>query len=200
MEGFDRMTLRTFLALPLGELFVQEIDQFLEQTRSQERKEIRWVSPSQIHVTLHFFGPTAKEEIEKIRDAASTAAAGCPPLNVCLEELGCFPSPERPRVIWMGVGGHAERLVELQSEIENNLSDAGFPVESRTFIPHATIGRVKKEGGRISLPWDRLKFEKTELKTLDRIVLFQSLLSPQGACYEALETFHLSGKPYPEAA
>ena len=200
MAATDEMSLRTFLALPLGELFEKEVGQFLKQIRSQDHQEIRWVAPSQFHVTLHFFGLTREDEVEIIKSVVAPLAASYPPLDVNLQEIGCFPGPQRPRVIWIGVGGDTNQLVGLQGEVEKDLSKAGFSVESRTFKPHGTLGRVKKEAGHVQLSWDALNFQKTELKTTDRIVLFQSRLSPQGARYEAIETFYLSGKPYPEAA
>jgi len=45
---------RSFLALPLADVFASEISAYLDKIRSSHN-EIRWVAPEQVHVTLHFF-------------------------------------------------------------------------------------------------------------------------------------------------
>jgi 2'-5' RNA ligase len=122
------------------------------------------------------------------------------PLKLELEGIGFFPNPAKPRVIWIGVSGDVTQLVRMQGEIEQKLKNSGFAVEDRRFQAHATIGRVKREGPDIQKLVQTIEKQKatglkTVLRSLDHLVLFKSLLTPQGPHYEILQTFHLSQKP-----
>jgi 2'-5' RNA ligase len=58
--------------------------------------------------------------------------------------MGAFPSPHRPRVLWIGLEGDLERLEGLQLAVERALARRGFPKEGRAFSPHLTLGRVRE--------------------------------------------------------
>src|SRR3990167_9016018 len=96
--------LRTFLAVPLGELFLPEVTSFLETARASV-EGIKWARPEGTHATLHFFGPTTGEELPQIRHIVTPLAAACPPLELSLGEIGFFPNPHKPRIVWIGVEG-----------------------------------------------------------------------------------------------
>ncbi|MCM8775806.1 MAG: RNA 2',3'-cyclic phosphodiesterase [Candidatus Omnitrophica bacterium] len=189
------MTYRTFLALPLAEAFQHEISNFLYRLR-KKNGGIKWVLPEQVHITLHFFGPTTGDQILEIKKRMQSVASTYHPLRLALSEMGFFPDASRPRVIWIGMTGDTARLIEIQSSIEKDLAAAGFEIEDRRFRPHATLGRVRPHQGRPPIRGENFKdvfFVPTSLKTIDRIVLFQSILSSSGSRYEVLETFPFSG-------
>jgi 2'-5' RNA ligase len=193
-NSVEPKTYRTFLALPLSELFLAELTEVIQQAQSK-LQGIKWVLPEQVHITLHFFGKTSEQEIQRIRELVSPLTACYPPLHLGLEGIGVFPTAHKPRVIWVGVVGETSVLSRLQGEIENALGKANFLLEDRSFRPHATIGRVKdsRQTGKQAI--GEIASIKTELRTINKITLFQSMLSPQGPHYESLETFYLSQKP-----
>ncbi|MFA6599387.1 MAG: RNA 2',3'-cyclic phosphodiesterase [Candidatus Omnitrophota bacterium] len=186
-------TLRAFLALPLSEIFELEIRFALQQLQPVSRK-INWVQDSQVHLTLHFFGTIPSGAVESIRKtiAPLVAAHSAPALS--LKGVGCFPDEQRPRILWLGVGGQTAALLALQRDIECALALLRFPSEERAFVPHVTVGRVQKDQ---RIQWstpDRLSEWQTEILPARRLVLFRSHLSPQGPRYEILETFPFSGR------
>jgi len=157
---------------------------------------VKWVLPEQVHVTLHFFGETAEEDLKKIEGVVQPLADQYSALHLGLGELGFFPNAHRPRVVWIGLKGETDKLGNLQRQIESGLGDAGFKLEDRSFHPHATFGRVKfQKGHREPMTADPIASDP-HVQTFDKIVLFQSHLGTQGPRYEILKSFHLSGKPH----
>lgn len=187
--------IRTFLALPLAPIFLEEISPFLKEIKNKI-DGVKWVLPEQVHITLHFFGATTETEVDKIKMIVIPIAAEFLPLRLALEDVGTFPHSHSPRIIWIGLAGETEFLTRLQKEIEEKLGSAGFLLEDRPFRPHATIGRVKDgKGFRTNSDFDSILFPKSKSKVIDHIVLYQSHLSSEGPSYEILESFHLSKKP-----
>lgn len=181
--------IRAFLALPLGEAFEASVRSVVEKLKNQH-PEIKWVQPSQIHVTLHFFGPIESRVIPKISDGVVPVTQKTKPLKLSLQGMGGFPSLERPRVIWGGIEGEVEALTHLWFSLEERFTKLGFECEKRTFKPHLTLGRVR-EGKRGPL-LKNIEFGPTEMKLVSEIALFKSILSSAGPKYEKIETFSLS--------
>ena len=184
--------IRLFLAVPFHEVFRQEIGTMLERL-SHRMPEVKWVPPAQTHLTLHFFGATPASDLEKIDRSMRQVAANSGLLTVRLEQIGGFPDLKRPNVIWLGVQEPSGKLLSLHRAVREEVSRLGYPVESRPFHAHVTLGRVKK---RISDPEtviEKLGFKlPTATKTLDHFNLYQSHCRPEGARYEILKTYAFS--------
>ncbi len=185
---------RVFLAIPLHEIFQQEIENVLCPLR-REIPGVRWVEPRQVHLTLHFFGPVPKKEIEPIHLSSKKIASLFSPLKLSLNKIGGFPSLQRPDIVWIGVEEPTGRLLSLQKAIQGEIRTLGFKSEARPFLPHLTIGRVKWKSqdlgpllGKVSFPGP------TPEKTADHFALYQSYNLPEGVRYEILKTYPLSKK------
>ncbi|MFH1799302.1 MAG: RNA 2',3'-cyclic phosphodiesterase [Candidatus Omnitrophota bacterium] len=185
---------RVFLAIPLHEIFRQEIENLLGPLR-HEVSGVRWVEPLKVHLTLHFFGSVSTKEVELIRLFSKKVASLFSPLHLSLGRVGGFPSLERPNIIWLKVEEHAGKLLSLQKAIQGEVRTLGFEIEARPFQPHATIGRVKWKSKDFKPLMTKIPFEwPTPAKTADHFVLYQSHLLPEGVRYEILETYPLSKK------
>jgi 2'-5' RNA ligase len=181
--------IRTFLALPLAPHFQTELDVLVTQLR-RDYPEVRWVCPSEIHVTLHFFGSVTQKEVTKISRTVSSLSEKTNPFELFLEGLGAFPNLKQPRVIWIGIKGESEKLKRLHLQLEQELHRAGFPCEEREFKPHLTLGRIKdtqKFGGIRPV-----RFGPSETKKMSGLVLFQTHLTPQGSHYETIAAYPFS--------
>jgi 2'-5' RNA ligase len=182
--------MRLFIAVPLP----KDTEQYLaEVIRALRRPSdgIKWVDPRNIHLTLRFLGdtdPPLVPDIQKEILAVATHAR-----VVCsLGEIGAFPNLSRPRVIWVGLENNIDRLKQLASGIETGVRTIGFAPEDKPFKPHLTLGRVREDAPRVLLNLDGVKvITKPDQVTLDRIVLYQSTLTPQGPIYKALSTAEL---------
>ena len=179
-------TLRTFLALPLCDSFLQEITAFRDRNL-KAFDGVRWLEPAEIHITLHFFGTTVASGLPKIRNMAGPVTQGFRPLNLKLEGTGFFPNPQKPRVFWLGTAGDTEALARLQRTVTEDLQKEGFAVESRPFAPHATVGRIRHPD-KFRIRQDVL-FAPTPVRQIKRLVLYQSQLSSEGPHYEILESY-----------
>jgi 2'-5' RNA ligase len=182
------MSNRLFLAVPLPRETKEAVARWTESLKARH-DGWRWVSPDNLHLTLRFYGETAEEIesrlVERLRELESKEAAF--DLEVC--GWGTFPSPSRPRILWIGVTGELAPLERLARAAEEDAVALGFEPERRRFHPHLTVARAGRGRGRPSLP-PRNRDGEPRFGDLpvDRIVLYRSQLGPGGPKYEpALE-------------
>jgi 2'-5' RNA ligase len=98
--------IRAFLAVELSpELradFVtvqHELKRRIEPERKQDVR-IAWAQPSSIHLTLKFLGNVDEHVVDPLLAAVEQAIGGHIAVSVPLEQLGAFPHPQSPRVLW----------------------------------------------------------------------------------------------------
>ena len=156
---------------------------------------VSWVAPGNLHVTLKFLGETSPNRVGAAADALAGVAANFPPFGLEAEGAGLFPGTRNPRVLWVGLREPLELVRELQENMENALSGAGFPREDRPFHPHITVGRAR---GVLPPAWgDRflraLSGRRFGEVPVPKITLYESRLSPGGAVYTVVRDFLLSG-------
>src|SRR5205823_12244196 len=107
---------------------------------------VRWTRMDQLHLTLKFFGNVQREEVDALQEALRRAVANVSPFALTISELGCFPSPQRPNVIWLGLGGGVSILEQMQRQVALECAAFGSHSEDRAFHAHLTIGRAKALG------------------------------------------------------
>lgn len=125
------------------------------------------------HVTLRFWGEV--EDIEPVVALCSAVAARFPPPEVTLRGGGAFPSPKRPRVLWLGVEGALDAVAAA--------------LGNEDFVGHLTVGRPRqrravREAEALAALGEVARFSAVEL------VLFRSdpggragaIHTPVGAC------------------
>jgi 2'-5' RNA ligase len=177
-------TVRCFIAVEIGPSVRQALALVADDLSKQlDSRAVRWVKPQNIHLTLRFLGETDSEALPLLGGCLDEVAAEIKPFGLSLAELGCFPNPRKPRVIWIGVGGQAESLRGLQRSVEDRLAIAGWQREGRRYHAHLTLGRVKNAQKVVAarLPWGRdLAAGSFEAA---KICLVQSELRPDGAVY-----------------
>jgi 2'-5' RNA ligase len=114
-------------------------------------------------------------------------------LNV--RSIGAFPSVNRPRVLWLGIDGNTDALINMQVEIAAGLESYGFKKEDRPFRPHLTMARIREPKGLIGLAETVKKNEDYVAGSfsVSGLTLFKSDLKPAGAIYTKLAHF-----PFPK--
>lgn len=94
----------------------------------------RFVSPDQMHITLHFLGAHSAAKVHTaIQDIRAVA------FTVVMPHTGVFDSP-RASVFWAKIDG-GETLFTLHHELGTLLSSIGFQPEKRAYSPHLTLPR-----------------------------------------------------------
>ncbi len=185
--------MRLFVAIPVTEPARSEVLALLERLR-QTGWPVRWVGTEGLHVTLKFFGEVAPDRLEVIAEAIRIAGQGTGPLSLRLDEVGAFPSRQRPRILYVGLEAPSA-LELLQDRIERGGEALGFPPEGRPFNPHLTLGRLREGQKYPPHALDDLGGWYEQLSfTGDQVILYESILTPHGPRYEPQLTLDL-GKP-----
>jgi len=146
---------------------------------------VRWVDPESMHLTVKFLGEVPDRRIPELCTALSRIAGRCEPFDLRVRSTGCFPPHGGVRVVWVGLEETTGRLAACQRLCEDTFAEMGFAREDRDFVPHLTLGRVKdprQASGLRQVVASHAAFEAGTV-SVNRIVLFESRLSPQGAHY-----------------
>lgn len=152
---------------------------------------VRWVRPDLLHLTLVFLGEVEPTFIEAVKPGLMEAATATVCFSLRLAGVGAFPSPRRARVIWLGIeASSCGELVGLQRAAVRALVRKGFVPEARPYSPHLTIGRLSVPSDVSSLLASQ-QFESEPFE-VERLVLYRSVLRPQGPEYPVLATFEFS--------
>ena len=183
--------MRLFIAIPLSQAVAIYLADVIRSLRKPD-DGIKWVEPHNIHLTLRFLGETSENLVPAIRTEMLAVAGAIQVFDCKLGGIGGFPDLNRPRVIWIGLNGGMDALTRAASQMELRMRSLGFMSE-KTFKPHLTLGRVREGAPPVIITTDAISLIKpAEPVRLDRMILFQSTLSPQGPIYKALFTAEFS--------
>lgn len=150
---------------------------------------VRWEKAEKLHVTLKFLGSVEDAKAPEIGSIIGELCGGYSPFDTALSSAGGFPDLKHPRVIYVGLSGNPG-LLSLQTSIEEALEPLGFESETRPFIPHVTIGRIKS---RLRIREPLPDPEPYEF-AIDEIGLIKSQTNRDGSVYTPLHIFHLNKK------
>ena len=188
--------IRVFVAVDLSSAALDELGRFIQDLTSK-RWPVRWEDASKLHITLFFVGWIEDKGVDVVASAVEGGAGGISPFSIRMGKLGVFPDFVQPRVVWVGIKGDQPALVQLRKEVVRKLVGVGFETEKRAWIPHLTIGRVKKEArfrAKKELGRQLRKLEVDEFKEeslINQVVVYQSMLKPSGSEYRKLSEISL---------
>ncbi len=179
--------MRLFVALELDEQ-ARSLLATCQQKLAVLERSVRWVRPEQIHLTLQFLGEVTDARVPGIARALDSLV-GQGQSDFQIGGIGAFGSPRSPRVIWVGVSMPNPALENLRKSCEQALAGLGFAREGRVYRPHLTLGRVKdpRAGRQIAEAVASLQSQAVGplVQTAHEVVLFESVLQPQGSQYIA---------------
>lgn len=182
--------LRAFIAVEIPHEIQQNVHKGIEPIRKEIDGLVRWVPAENMHLTLKFLGDASSSNVEFLIQMLRAEAEHVDCFSLHLAGLGCFPSPKRPRVIYIGIQAPAG-LDALQRGIESASRRLGYEAEERPFSPHLTLGRVKQNSSAADQQQIRRCIEGTQVDVLgtarvDSVHLFKSELKPSGSVYTRL--------------
>ena len=154
---------------------------------------VKWVRPEGVHLTLKFLGDVAEAREPSLREALGQVCNDVRPVTIHIEGFGVFPDFKRPRVVWAGVAPDPA-LELLQHRVEQVFAPLGFPTEAKTFRPHLTLGRAKRDArpsGFTGLD-EALEASFSETVVVSDVDLMESTLQSGGAVYEVKHRGRLS--------
>src|SRR5687768_1857815 len=188
--------IRTFVSIDIDRPLLNRLHSFQQSLEGGvPRESVRWSSSEQLHLTLKFLGNVAASGLVELQNALRETIEPHPVLELSAEGLGGFPSLRNPRVIWVGVKGDVEPLLQLQTQIEKVTAPWAQKEENRAFHPHLTLGRVREKAfrhtrriGEFLQGVEQPRFGQWRAA---EVHLMRSQLSPKGSTYTVLANFPL---------
>jgi 2'-5' RNA ligase len=182
---------RLFIAVPtpaeVREAVTELVDSVRQDTQPDQR-DVRWVRLDGLHLTLRFLGPTSEDRIATVATAVDLVAASTSGFGVAIGGGGAFPSPVRPRALWLGVVEGVGELAAVARAVDERLADAGWTLDERPYRPHLTLAR--SDGVRAGPDVARRLIAAAESFTVtfraSSLVLFESISGGGPARYEPI--------------
>jgi 2'-5' RNA ligase len=185
------MNIRLFIASKI--ILDPSTKKHISSIRSKlHRENIKWVNTDIMHITYKFLGDTDEQLLPDIKDQLQEIAAKFPKTSLILKGMGVFPSPFKPRVLWLGFEEN-NILTKLAESIDKQLEQLGFETENRPFKPHLTLGRIKYLKDKNTLLELLKNYQTCQFQEIpiNQITLFKSQLTPSGPIYTPLANFEL---------
>jgi 2'-5' RNA ligase len=189
-------SLRAFLAIPLPGPLQNSIVALQRVLRAQIPL-VRWTRPDNLHLTLHFFGEVSQEYLEKLKVSVLSVKGCQQPFSVEVQGLGAFPSPLRPRVIWLGLEPE-DRLRQLYGNCMKCLLADGLVTGPGPYSPHLTIGRLRQQKPDLTELCNSVARSPIGRLPVDRLVLYESRLHSGGAEHIPRLTVNLDDASSPQ--
>ena len=192
--------IRAFIAIDLPETALETLDRIQRRLVSRlATGAIRWSSVKSTHLTLKFLGDVEESHIADVSRAFRDSTQNASAFKLALGALGCFPSFEKPSVVWIGVGGELSALHALFEHIDTAVRPLLPDAKSEQFRPHLTLGRIKPNA-RKSAPrlGALLKAEQLDALTagcewqVNCVTLYKSVLTPKAPVHTPLERVDLN--------
>lgn len=180
------MKKRLFISIALPKAMTDAFSALQDRGRF---RSLRWVDPSQFHVTVCFLGDVEEELLVLISDALTQVATISTAFDLQLQNVGLFPPKiVRPNMLW-AFFQESDAFESLVRKVKDALmkADTSFmrlAEEWRKDIPHVTLARFRgNEYPRVFDPAPKLTLR------VDRIEIMESVLYPDGPMYTSLASF-----------
>ena len=180
-------SVRAFVAVLIDEVLVKRIAEVQDQAKKLA-PDVKWVAPSNFHLTLKFLGNVPEDGSPEICSAVEDAVKPFSQFELSVSGLGAFPNAKRARVVWVGVDSGLAQLSEVAASIDLSLAGLGFEKEAKPFKGHVTIGRVKNSRhlDKLAQGMDEIPAEDLGILRVDSVCLMQSELHPDGPVYSPI--------------
>jgi 2'-5' RNA ligase len=102
---------------------------------------VLWTDPTQMHLTLGFFGNVPEDVEVALREKLTAIAFGAFFLSIA--GVGTFSVKGAPKIIWIGVGKAHPHLFQVHKRVQEAALAVGIEPELRRWHPHVTIARCR---------------------------------------------------------
>jgi len=188
---------RTFAGLEIPPETKDAIGKFCDEMCERPGgRELKWVRPAILHVTVRFFGDLDRKRLDRAREAIASLDQAWDPPDLLLGEVGAFPSLRRPQVLWLGIEDPSGGLAALADQTDRAIRHVGFGHADKPFVGHLTLARVSRN--RRAPDMEGLTSGLTPPRgalTIRCITLFQSELRADGPIYTPLVVAQPRSRP-----
>ena len=182
---------RLFVALGLPEPFREAV-----KALQSGLQGVRWLPADSLHLTLAFIGEVDDGAARRVETALNEVTAAA--FSMALHGVGRFPERGAPRILWTGASPKNE-LAALAEGVRRALRSADLIPDRRRFLPHVTIGRLRKRPAKADLKryLDAFSPFRTDPAGIESFHLFSSTLTASGARYLIEKSYRLKGAAAP---
>lgn len=190
-------TIRAFIAVTVPAMVIEELSAVQARlTQRVPEGEVRWSRPDGMHLTLRFLGDITARQIHELQQILPAKLKSQRMFHLQLADLGGFPNIDQPRVLWVGLGGNRVKLNQLKMAVDSVCDQLGFTSDHKPFVPHLTLGRVRKDAfpGQLRRIGNAARLTAAPASQAWRVRsvhLYKSDLQPDGAVYTSLGEYGL---------
>ena len=182
--------MRVFFAIPLPASAKPALaDIMATLKKSIPSDTIRWSMLDNLHVTLQFLNPVQRINLPALIAGAHRALENSKPFELEYGKLELFPAISSPKFISLDMSSVAS-LTELANTIAVLTSKLGYPLDTRPFRGHITLGRLGHTHVNQSM-LEQLVTPAIPPSFITDICLYESKPTHQGSHYLPLATFAL---------
>ena len=186
---------RLFIGIPIvSDTAVGQVE-IWKKDAELNRNVLKYTRPDNWHITLFFLGNTDESLIPVLEQMIALSFAENIMHYTNLKGIGVFPNLHNPKVLWIGIE-NVDSLLAAHARLESLLLESGLGFDQKPLKPHLTIARVKRVGQPDS--FDRLQHKNRFLTfgtvLLEKIVLYESVSTPDGPVYVPLFVKNLKAK------
>lgn len=190
---------RIFIAINLPADIKKVLDRY--QAKYPELPA-KWMSQSNMHITLEFLGDLTDQEIGDTCRIAKEVAQKHSAFSINLNSVSYGPKNKMPpKMIWVN-GEKSKELAELKNDLQNSLLESvrfapdvqSLPAGRQEFTPHITLARISEWQFRSIEPEEVPEInEGLDLMfTVESIEVMESINKRGGPVYETLESCPLN--------
>ena len=177
------MKIRTFIALELSQTVRNKLFAHAELISGNDKlQQIRWLTKENYHLTLAFLGNVEYVLINSLQLKLEQNLSFIKTVPFRFSEIIPFPFSGTPKIV-AAMLEHSDELIQLQHNTAKCVRAIGISLEHRRFKPHVTLGRLKYRSRKSIV----FKPQQIFLEGVsEKVVIFQSELTPKGAVYTPL--------------
>jgi len=168
------MPKRLFVAIDLPESTRQLLAALDPQIRG-----VRWTDPTQMHLTLGFYGEVPDDVDVALREKLTAIEFGA--FFLLIAGVGAFSGRGAPKIIWIGVGKAHPHLFQIHKRVQEAALAVGLEPELRPWHPHITIARCRDVSAQSLRKFLQANAEfDAGLIRVEAFHLYSSRLTPAG--------------------
>lgn len=175
--------MRLFTAIDLPHEVREHLHERLDVLRTL-REDLRWVPPTNLHLTVRFIGECGARETDRQMEHWAGRCAGIRPFEVSLVGAGCFPHDWLAKVLYAGVNCDPAVWARLSGGEQS---------------PHVTVARTRVARDLTGVLQELADYSSATWHAAE-VTMYQSFLERGRASrYVPLERFELgSGRGVPQ--
>jgi RNA 2',3'-cyclic 3'-phosphodiesterase len=185
---------RIFVAVDISVEARNKVADYIETLRNEFPKVwVGWDKAEKLHLTLKFLGDSDEKQVADLQNILNGISTNITNFKLQISNTGVFPDAKNPRILWIDVFDEQGNLAKINSLLENECERIGFARESRKYVPHLTIGRIREPNNAKELVQKHLqnRFEPVEFE-ISEIVIYESQLMPTGSNYSIVSKHKLN--------